>query len=456
MGTGKTFEPGNNTKWNLTLTTLVTILVLYTTISRLLNWDISLGSRNDKITLLLAHLGLSQVEFHLEIFNLNSLITLFTIFCTTLLLLKQLEYIRTRAFWLASLPLLALLAITGLSSCWSVAPGFTYSRFSLLLAGALGGVLIGLVFQPRELKIILEVFAAVLVIGSSLMIILKPEYGVTYDLSNGVTSSRWFGLFSWKMPAGMMMGFSSVIFFFKLLEFKQQKWAGRIYGMVFLILSLIMTYKSLSMTEVLAVAAVLFVVLLGALFLKWGDHLKPVHWWILGALAIILLLVIWFERSFFFGFIGKGESLTGRLPLWTSLVPVIKERLLFGYGFGEAFWKDSAYYQPIWDQFPYFLPVFAHNGFIEALMDTGVIGLVLWLVFLFQVAFLTLRYFFRERTLSSLFFFSWVVFIVVMNVANNHLGSYETFTWLMLVISFASMVRDIINRGTTLTDSQPA
>lgn len=456
MGTGKTFESGNSKKWNLTLTTLVTILVLYTAISRLLNWDIYLGSKNDKITLLLAHLGLSQVEFHLEIFSLNSLITLITIFCTTLLLLTQLEYIRTRAFWLASLPLLALLAITGLSSYWSVAPGFTYSRFGLLLAGALGGVLIGLAFQPRELKIILEVFAAVLVTSSFLMIILKPEYGITYDLRNGVTSSRWFGLFSWKMPAGMMMGFSSVVFFFKLLDFKQHEWVGRIYGMVFLILSLIMTYKSLSMTEVLAVAAVLFVVLLGVLFLKWGHHLKPVHWLILGALAIILLLVVWFERSFFFGFIGKGESLTGRLPLWNSLIPYIKARFFFGYGFGEAFWKNSTYYQPIWDQFPYFLPVFAHNGFIEALMDNGVVGLLLWIVFLVQVAFYTLRYFFRERTLSSFFYFSWVVFIVVMNVANNHLGSYETFTWLMLVISFASMVRDIIDRGKTPTESLPA
>jgi hypothetical protein len=36
--------------------------------------------------------------------------------------------------------------------------------------------------------------------------------------------------------------------------------------------------------------------------------------------------------------------------------------------------------------------------------------------------------------------------MVVMNIANNHLGSYETFTWLMLVISIAAMVRENLNK----------
>ena len=146
-----------------------------------------------------------------------------------------------------------------------------------------------------------------------------------------------------------------------------------------------------------------------------------------------------------------GVNLPG-IFLWLSLIPAIKERLFFGYGFGEAFWKNSDYYQPIWTLFPFFLPLFAHNGFIEALMDNGLVGLLLWIVFLVQVSFLTLCYFFRERTLSAIFFFSWVVFMVIMNVANNHLGSYETFTWLLLVISFASMVREKIDREKASAD----
>jgi O-antigen ligase len=346
---------------------------------------------------------------------------------------------------------------TGLSRYWSVAPGFTYSRFNLLLTGALGGILMGFAFELPRLRKILEIFAIVLVVGSIILLIAKPEVPTTrIEIKNGIEVTGWLGLFGWKMPAGMMMGFASVVFFFRLLDFKQQTWPGRIYGLIFFSLFVYMTNKSLSMTEVLAVAAVLSTVLVGAIYLKWGHHLKPVHWWTLGILTVLLVTIIWFERGFFFGLIGKGENLTGRLPLWISLIPAIQERFWFGYGFGEAFWKNSVYYQPIWDQFPEFLPVFAHNGFIEALMDTGIVGLVLWLIYLVQVAYLTLRHFFHKRTLLSLFYFSWVVFMVVMNIANNHLGSYETFTWLMLVISFASVVRESIDREKTALNSLPA
>jgi hypothetical protein len=423
----------------------------------LLNWNVFAGFLNYRVPLLLDRLGLSHIGFQLNVNGIISWLTLISIYFAVVLLLTQMRYLRTRKFWLANIPLLALLAITGLSYFWSVAPGFTYSRFNLLLAGALGGVLMGLSLEAPRLRKVLEVFAVVLVIGNILLVLTKPEAPTTLiEIKNGVQVVAWYGLFSWKMPAGMMMGFAAVVFLFRVLDFKNEKWNGRIYGLIFFILSLGLTYKSLSMTEVLAVAAVIFVVILGTIFLKWGHFLKPIHWGLLVGLVVILLLVVWYERSFFLGLIGKSEQLTGRVPLWTSLVPIIKERLLFGYGFGEAFWKNSVYYQPIWDLFPTFLPVFAHNGFIEALMDNGIVGLFLWIVFLAQVAFLTLRFFFRKRTLSSLFFFSWVVFMVVMNVANNHLGSYETFTWLMLVISFAAMVRENIDRGSPVNPAQHA
>jgi exopolysaccharide production protein ExoQ len=439
-----------------TVSLLVIILVLYTTISRLLNWDVFMGFLNYRVPMLLDRLGVSWIKFHLDIYEINEWIVLVTIICTFVLLLTQMHYLRTRTFWLASIPLLALLAITGFSRIWSVTPGVTYTRFNLLLVGALGGVLIGLAIETRKLRTILEVFAVILIIGCILMVFLKPEYAITREPIIGRVALRWIGLFSWKMPAGMMMGFAVVVFFFRLLDFKNDKWPGRIYGLFFLGLSLIMMYKTQSMTEVLSVVAVFTVIILGALYLKWGHHLRPVHWWVLSGLVLILLLVFWIERGFFLGLIGRGANLTGRLPLWISLVPAIKERLFFGYGFGEAFWKNEVYYQPIWNIFPDFRPVFAHNGFIEALMDNGVVGLILWIVFLVQVAFLTLRYFFHERTLSSLFFFSWFVFLVVMNVGNNHLGSYETFTWLMLVISFASMVRNIIDRRSPVASVQIA
>ena len=445
MSSNKTINQSNASVWFYRLTLLVFFLILYTSISRLLNWEAYMGFLNYRVPLLLDHLGLSAIKFHLEIDQINSWVTLVSIFSATLLLVKQMRYLRLRSFWMACLPLIGLLLITGLSRYWSVAPGFTFSRFNLLFAAALGGVWIGLEFQTRKLRTLLEVFAVILVVASLITMLIKPELNMTFDPVTGIRFPRWFGIFGWKMPAGMMMGFAVVMFLFRLLDFKIENWFERLYSIFFFVLSLVMMFMTRSMTEILSVIAVIVIVGFGALYIKWGKLLKPVHWWTLGGMAVVMLIVVWVERGFILDLIGKDENFTGRIPMWISFIPVIKDRLLFGYGFGEAFWKVSEYYQPIWDLFPDILPKFAHNGFIEALMDTGLIGFLLWIIFLVQVAYLTLQYFFRQHTLASLFFFSWFVFMVVMNIGNNHLGSYETFTWLMLVISFAAMVRENID-----------
>jgi O-antigen ligase len=293
---------------------------------------------------------------------------------------------------------------------------------------------------------ILEVFAALLIAGCLIMILLYPQYVIVRDF-RGYT--QWNGIFSWKMPAGTLMGFAVVLFLFRLLDFKGIRWKTRLYSLVLYGLAWLLLVKSQSSTELLAVVAVHVVIILGMLYLKWGHHLKPVHWWTLAGLVVAAVLTAWFGRDFLLGMIGREVNFTGRLPLWNSLVSAIRERLFFGYGFGEAFWKNEAYYLPIWE-LNFWHPVFAHNGYIEALVDTGIIGLALWIIFLVQVAYISLRYFVQQHNLPAMFFFSWFVFMAVMNVANNHLGSYETFTMLLLVISFAFVVRDGIDQKTAL------
>jgi hypothetical protein len=59
--------------------------------------------------------------------------------------------------------------------------------------------------------------------------------------------------------------------------------------------------------------------------------------------------------------------------------------------------------------------------------------------------YISLRYFIRQHNLPALFFFSWFPFTAVMSVGNDHMGSYEYFTWLLMVISFAFLVRESID-----------
>ena len=86
------------------------------------------------------------------------------------------------------------------------------------------------------------------------------------------------------------------------------------------------------------------------------------------------LLVTYLTR----GDVETTMTLTGRIPLWEMLVTEIKEHPWLGVGFA-AFWNPHIL--PSMEQRVGFPAVSAHNGFLDMLLGTGVIGLVVILAF---------------------------------------------------------------------------
>jgi len=413
---------------------IILIFVLWITIERLLMWNIFDPFINNTIHILLGFFGFLRVQYQIDQEGITVWMSRFVIVVSAILLVFKNRYIRFREFWLSCLPFLALLTIAGISRFWSVQSGYTNGRYLYFAAVALGGFYIGLDSKKSTIRWIFEAFAALVVVGCVLMVAVRPIFAIN-------SRNDWIGLFGWKMPPGTFMGFAAILFLFRLIDIKKEHWFVRIYSFVFYVASMFMLVRSQSTTELIAVLAVHVLVVLGLLYLKWGHLLKPFHWWIVGATCVIVLLFLWFGRGIWLGFLGKDSEFTGRFRLWATLIPYIKQRLFLGYGFGEAFWKNIQYYQPVWAVITWD-PVFAHNGYIEALIDTGIVGLGLWIIFLVQVVYYSISYFLHGRNISTFLFFAWFVFVAVANIANNHLGSYETLTWLLLVVTFASLLKD--------------
>ena len=224
------------------------------------------------------------------------------------------------------------------------------------------------------------------------------------------------------------------------MDFRKNRWFITTFAFVFYLLSIYILYKSNSVTQMLALITVHLVLLLMLSYSRWGHMIKPRHWWILASIFVSSIFLAWLGKDMIFGLFGRSSTLTGRMPLWNALVPYIQERFLLGYGFGEAFWKFEIYQQAVSQAAGWPVP-FAHNGFIEVLLGTGIIGLVFWIVFLIQTTILSIKSFVNERSIPSLIFLAWIAYTMVINLADNMLGSYENFTVLLLMIAFACTTR---------------
>jgi O-antigen ligase len=80
---------------------------------------------------------------------------------------------------------------------------------------------------------------------------------------------------------------------------------------------------------------------------------------------------------------GNAEAttkLTGRIPLWDILLPEIGQRPWLGAGFA-AFWNPDKLSQM--EQLLGNAPPSAHNGFLEEVLNTGVVGLAILLTYCF-------------------------------------------------------------------------
>ncbi len=79
---------------------------------------------------------------------------------------------------------------------------------------------------------------------------------------------------------------------------------------------------------------------------------------------------------------GRGEevsTLTGRVPLWEELIDHIQDRPLVGYGY-LGFW-DADRVEELADIFKWEIP-HGHNMYLDIILDGGVLGLGLYLLFL--------------------------------------------------------------------------
>ncbi|MGP1831946.1 O-antigen ligase family protein [Shewanella frigidimarina] len=94
---------------------------------------------------------------------------------------------------------------------------------------------------------------------------------------------------------------------------------------------------------------------------------------------VISIFVAYHLYSFIFYLVGRDATLTNRTIIWELLMPLIKDKIEFGYGYG-AFWNSYGADEFI-AQWGYIGN--AHNGYLEMLLHGGLPMLLIFFVMVY-------------------------------------------------------------------------
>jgi exopolysaccharide production protein ExoQ len=143
--------------------------------------------------------------------------------------------------------------------------------------------------------------------------------------------------------------------------------------------------------------------------------------------------------------VGRDSSWSGRTVLWKVSLLSIAKRPLLGYGF-HAFWRENnesltarSLLTNHWDA-PH-----AHNGFIETLLQLGIIGLVLISLSLVTLLFRAFRRYRSSGASEDLWPIMLVLFLVFYNLTESSMMVENAVTWILFI---AAAFRLTFEQGT--------
>ena len=126
------------------------------------------------------------------------------------------------------------------------------------------------------------------------------------------------------------------------------------------------------------------------IYLLYFIFMKPLRKNIYISLIVSSLFFIYFQTNDFQNSVEKtyklenlsdDTSIIQRLSFYKKSISLYNEKPLYGNGLGS--WKYKSLENEISDNNNILVPYYTHNDFLQILMETGLIGLVIYLIFFF-------------------------------------------------------------------------
>jgi O-antigen ligase len=317
---------------------------------------------------------------------------------------------------------------------WTIVPDTTLRRSMTLLMITILGMYIAFRFTIREQLYLVACAMGLLGVINLLFTLAFPAYATEIGFHKG----NWRGLLPQKNQFGRLMVLSAIAFYSLIFAGqKHRRWA--IAGLAF---SIGLVLLSASATALLILGALLLFVPLCYVFRLKDTQALPltIGLLLLGLLVSFTVVGYW---DVILAALGRDANLTGRTVLWQALLDRIGERPWFGYGY-QSFWAlrdvESLDVDYIAGKNPH-----AHNGYIELLLDLGLVGFVPFVLSLLMSFARAITWLRLNPFAEGVWPITFLTYLLLYNVTETSLIADPTnIFWLMYsLVSTAILIQPI-------------
>ena len=325
-----------------------------------------------------------------------------------------------------------------ISIFWSIGKESSIFRWIIFLSTFILGGYFSLKYSKREIIKIVSVFNIMLLGLSTFFILTLPSLSIMHYFPYEGT---WQGIFWHKNHMGLIVSLMNIIFLLQVIDsLNKKKQYQVIWGFLY-IASLLFLYKTGAVGAYLTTIGVHGVFLALFLWMKFRHLLNKKHYIILIIVLLVFALIVFKNLDTIFGIFGRTSSLTGRIPMWKALYEnYFTKRPYFGYGF-NAFW----YYYPHRSTMQSLTgwgnpPVISDNGFFDILINTGIVGFVLFCVFYLGLWYRSIKILRTASNVLDLFPVTFMAFTFIANLSFSLIFETEAYIMLlMMMLLFLSL-----------------
>lgn len=267
-----------------------------------------------------------------------------------------------------------------LSATWAIDPSISIRR-SLGMVVVLASMAFSIeILGAQKTVRIMYIFLAAMVVASIVTASLAsiPLFSFAVHPANELDPElvgTWKGVFRHKNVTGAVMAYATIIFF-------HHSWRRRSWLDIVLCLGAVLVLaKTHSKTSLGWVGiSLMFSYILYRC--RVGNPSKRILFWygliLLVATAGMLVAMNW---DLVYAYFSDYETLSGRVAIWASIMPYIREHFLLGSGYGSFYAIGEASPMLRLGVNKVVAGVgHSHSGYFEILLTTGIIGLILALV----------------------------------------------------------------------------